>query len=195
MRIPRLPRLPRRLGLIALPLALGLAGLAWAERSGWLYHWFPQFIPPGIHLGVDAPIPLLRVVDGDTMRVRYFDLDLPIRLLCVDTEESVHGDAGQNTDFGAKTSSWAKDYLGKAQVRVEFKQRGWRIETDRYGRALAWLWIVRDGAEDELFNETLIRQGWSPYVTRWGNGGAYHLRLLQAEAQARAEGLGIWSRQ
>lgn len=184
------------LAVVAVLIALGVGVVTWAERSGWLYVWIPALTPPPLTDGGAGT--LLKVRDGDTVEVRYHDLELAVRLKNVDTAESVHGDATRNTAFGEQTSRWAKAYLAGQRVRVEFTRQDWRIETDRHGRALGWLWLDRDpvgpGPEDELFNETLIREGWSRYVTTFGTGGRHHQRLGAAEAEAKAAKRGIWRR-
>lgn len=191
-----LPRLPLKgpLAVVAVLIALGVGAVTWAENSGWLYVWIPALTPPPLTAGGAGT--LLKVRDGDTVEVRYHDLALALRLKNLDTAESVHGDAKRNTDFGEETSRWAKEHLTGQRVRVEFARKDWRIEQDQYGRAIGWLWIDRDpvgpGPEDELYNETVIRQGWSRYVTTYGTAGPHHQRLLAAEAEAKAAGRGLW---
>ncbi len=130
--------------------------------------------------------------------MRYHDLALALRLLNVDTAKSVHPNARKSTDLGAETSAWAKTHLAGAKVRVEFARKGWHIELDHHGRALAYLWIDHSsagpGPEDELYNETLIHEGFSTYRTEFGISKPYHQRLLAAEASARATDMGLWSR-
>ena len=195
-------------GLARSPLALAFAAVAmlggavaWAEHSGWLYSWFPGLAPPALELipGKDGFTgELLKVRDGDTVEVRYHDLALALRLLNVDTAESVHPDARKNSEFGAETSRWAKAHLAGAKVRVEFARKDWRIEMDHHGRALAYLWLDREpagpGPEDELYNETLIHEGFSTYRTEFGASKPYHQRLLAAEASAREGHRGLWAR-
>jgi len=141
---------------------------------------------------------LVKVVDGDTMTVNWNSYELYLRLRNVDTAESVHPDASRNTTEGRAISAWAKDYLAGVQVRVELARFDWHLDTDRHGRALAYLWIDRgtpgSDAADELFNETLIRQGRSRYETEYGPSAAYDARFRAAEAQAKAERQGLWRR-
>lgn len=206
--MPRLPPLKLPAGIARSPLALVLAlvamvggVVAWAEHSGWLYAWFPRLAPPPLVLtpgegGFTGE--LLKVRDGDTVEVRYHDLALALRLLNVDTAESAHPDQRRNSELGAETSRWAKAHLAGARVRVEFARKDWRIELDHYGRALAYLWLDRapdgPGPEDELYNETLIREGFSAYRTEFGVSKPHHQRLLDAEAAARVAGRGLWGR-
>ncbi len=195
-RVPGLPRLPMKgpFAILALLVALGAGAATWAERSGWLYVWVPALTPPPLTDGGGGT--LLKVRDGDTVEVRYHDLPLAVRLRNIDTAEAVHPDAKRNTALGAETSRWAKSYLTGMRVRVEFTRRDWRIDQDQHGRALGMLWIDRDpvgpGPEDELYNETVIRQGFSPYITTYGNAGPHHARLLDAEAEAKAARRGLW---
>ena len=104
--------------------------------------------------------------------MRYHDLALALCQLNVDTAKTVDPDSRKNTDFGAETSAWAKTNLAGAKVRIEFARKGWHIELDHHGRALAYLWIDHDpagpGPEDEPYNETLIHEGFSTYRTEFG---------------------------
>ena len=191
-----LPRLPVKgpLAAVAVLIALGAGAVAWAERSGWLYVWIPALTPPPLTDGGAGT--LLKIRDGDTVEVRYHDLALAVRLKNIDTAESVHADAKRNSAFGEETSRWAKGHLSGVRVRLEFARKDWRIDEDHHGRALGWLWIDRDpvgpGAEDELYNETVIRLGYSRYVTTYGTGGPHHQRLVAAEDEAKAAKRGIW---
>ena len=184
------------LAIVAVLVALGIGAATWAENSGWLYVWIPALTPTPLTDGGAGT--LLKVRDGDTVEVRYHDLALAVRLRNIDTAESVHPDANRNTAMGTETSRWAKEYLDGVRIRVEFARRDWHIDEDHYGRALGLLWIDRDpvgpGPEDELYNETVIRQGFSRYVTAYGNGGPYHARFAAAEAEAKTNKRGIWRR-
>ena len=182
--------------MVAVLIALGVGAVTWAERSGWLYVWMPALTPPPLSDGGAGT--LLKVRDGDTVEVRYHDLALAVRLRHLDTAESVHAEVRRNSAFGEETSRWAKAYLSGVRVRLEFPRKDWRIDQDQYGRALGLLWLDRDpvgpGSEDELYNETVIRQGYSRYVTTYGTAGAHHQRLVAAEAEAKAAGRGVWRR-
>ncbi len=81
----------------------------------------------------------------------------------------------------------AKQRLTGATVRIEFSRRGAYIATDQYGRALADVWLG-----DELFNATLVREGWSKYETGYGASERYHDVMVAAEAEARQARRGVW---
>jgi micrococcal nuclease len=61
---------------------------------------------------------------------------------------------------------------------------------DPYGRALAYVWVPNLGGE--LFNETLVREGWARVLTVPPND-KYEERFLAAEEEARNQGLGVWA--
>ncbi len=190
------------LALIGLFVVLaGIAFCWWADRTGRWYAWFPGLAPAPILMTADgnaATGVLDRVVDGDTVAVRYHDLLLQVRLRSLDTPESVHPDAERNTDLGRQVSAWAKDHLADKRVRLEFQRHGWRIATDKHGRALADLWIdhapAGPGPEDELYQEMVIRQGFSRYETGFGTSERYHHRLSEAEAEAKRARRGLWTK-
>ena len=127
---------------------------------------------------------VLRVVDGDTIVIDYQGRSEKVRLLCVDTPESVHPDAKQNIPMGSVASQYTKDRLSGQYVGLEFE--GDRIRGN-YGRLLAYVIV---GASN--FNLELIRKGLSPYYTKYGHSQRYDAEFRTAEKEARDETLGIW---
>ena len=127
---------------------------------------------------------VLRVVDGDTIVIDYQGRSDKVRLLCVDTPESVHPDAKQNVPMGQVASQYTKDRLSRKYVDIELE--GNRIR-GTYGRLLAY--VIVDGVN---FNLELVRQGLSPYYTKYGRSDRYDAEFRAAEKEARDEGLGIW---
>jgi micrococcal nuclease len=127
--------------------------------------------------------PVERVVDGDTIVVRYEGAETTVRLIGVDTPETVHPNKPVER-FGKEASAFTKKTLANASVRLEFDNERF----DRYGRLLAYVYR----ASDELFvNEELIRQGYGHAYTRFP---FRHLdRFRQLEAEAREAGRGLWS--
>ena len=118
-----------------------------------------------------------RVVDGDTIVVN----NEKIRLLNVDTEESVHPNEEKNTWFGAMTSRYVTREINKKETILQCSGK------DKYLRRLCFVFI--DG---ENFNVELVRGGWSKYETKWGDAGVYHEDFIKAEKEAKNNGLGVW---
>lgn len=122
-----------------------------------------------------------RVVDGDTIEVRFRGRDLTVRLIGIDTPETVA--PGQPVEcYGPAASAFTERELEGRRVRLEFDVE--RI--DRYGRTLAYVWRGR-----ELFNETLVRRGYA-FVTTYPPNVRYVDRFVAAQREARAQERGVW---
>ena len=113
-----------------------------------------------------------RVIDGDTCRledgrrVRYLGINAP-----------------EKGDPHAEEATLANDRLvGGKTVRLEFDSS----RQDEYGRLLAYVFVG-----DTFVNETLLRQG--HVHLRHPVAGKYRERLQQAQNEARAAGVGIWT--
>ncbi|MDB4443889.1 thermonuclease family protein [bacterium] len=129
---------------------------------------------------------VIRIVDGDTVVITYKNKYEKLRLLRVNTPESVHPDRKQNVPLGNVASDYTKRKLSGKYVDLEFEGsfRG------RYGRLLAYVFV--DGNN---FNLALVRQGLSPYYTKYGLSKKYDKEFREAEQYARRTGLGIWGNQ
>ena len=120
-----------------------------------------------------------RVVDGDTVIVD----GSRIRLLNVDTEESVHPNQSRNTSFGRETSRAVKKAIQGKTADLECYGK------DRYSRRLCYLFV--DG---ENFNVKLVKQGWSRYYTKFGFSKEYHDQFIKAEEMGQSHGTGVWDK-
>ncbi|WP_324824344.1 thermonuclease family protein [Sinanaerobacter sp. ZZT-01] len=100
---------------------------------------------------------VIRVVDGDTFVATIDDKEEKVRLIGVDTPESVHPDKSKNTKAGELASEYVKDLLEDQTVQLEFDVQ----ERDKYGRVLAYVYL-----EDGTFlNEKLILDGYAQIAT------------------------------
>jgi micrococcal nuclease len=127
---------------------------------------------------------VIRVVDGDTIEVDYQGKQEKIRLLCVNTPESIHPDEKQNIPMGTVASDYTKQRLEGQEITLEFEgpRRG------NYGRLLAYVFV--DGKN---FNIELVKQGLSPCYSKYGFSKKYHDQFKEAERYARNQKLNIWS--
>ena len=96
------------------------------------------------------------MVDGDTIIVDYNGVEETVRLIGVDTPESVHPDASKNTEAGYAASKYTSTFLAGAQVELEFDVQ----QRDQYGRLLAYVYL--DG---EMFNKRLLETGYASLAT------------------------------
>lgn len=140
----------------------------------------PAAAPPGEEGAGNAVVT--RVVDGDTVEARFEGRELDVRLIGIDTPESVAPGAPIEC-FGPEASAYTRDRLDGRTVRLEFDVE----RHDPFDRTLAYVWL--DG---ELFNETLVREGYA-LVTTFPPNVRYVERLRDAQRLARGEGRGLWS--
>lgn len=97
-----------------------------------------------------------RVVDGDTIVVDIDGTAETVRLIGVDTPESVHPDADKNTEAGVAASDYTKAALEGKEVELELDVQ----ERDKYGRLLAYVYL--DGV---MYNKTLLEEGVADIAT------------------------------
>jgi micrococcal nuclease len=149
-------------------------------------------------------LKLMKVIDGDTIKVLINDEQESIRFTCLDTEESQHGSDKPVTQAGLLASKWARQYFGAndqgmptsdVHIDLEFDTNDpvpacLNKHRDNYGRLLCY---VYKAGESENANVLLVRQGWSPYFVKYGRSRLYHRPFIEAEAEAQANRLAIWN--
>ena len=98
------------------------------------------------------------VTDGDTITVEIGGRSTPVRLIGVDTPETVAPDQPIGC-FGPRASDYTKQILTKRIIRLEIPRIG--DSEDAYGRTLAYVYLDTngDGRYEHLFNEDLITLG------------------------------------
>lgn len=126
--------------------------------------------------------PVLRVVDGDTLQIDFDGVTERVRLIGIDTPESVHPDASKNVEYGKIASEFTQNQLEGKKIGLEFDVE----QRDKYGRLLAYVYI--DGT---MFNKTLLDQGHAMVYTYPPNV-KYADEFLALQQEAREKGVGIW---
>ena len=129
------------------------------------------------------PATITKVVDGDTMHILIDGKEETIRLLLVDTPETV-SPSQPIQPFGPEASSFAKRTLNGKKVEIEIDVS----ERDKYGRLLCYLYIG-----DQMFQEMLLEQGLARVAYIYPPNVKYvdEFRNIQRKAQLKAKG--IWS--
>ncbi len=129
--------------------------------------------------------PVVRVVDGDTIVIMRGGRNETLRLIGVNTPETV--DPRRPVEcFGKEASAFATRVLSGARVRVESDpSQGIK---DKYGRTLAYIFLP-DGT---FFNLLLIREGYA-YEYTYNEPYRYQNEFRDAERNARVEGKGLWA--
>lgn len=128
-----------------------------------------------------------RVVDGDTVEVNYQGESKKVRLIGVDTPESVNPDASRNTEFGEIASNFTKTTLQEGSiVYLEFDAQ----ETDKYGRLLAYLYLDDQGKD--MFNADLLKKGYARTMTIQPNS-KHSKEFAEMQKTAREGKVGFWA--
>jgi micrococcal nuclease len=179
-------RSPALVSLVA--AVAGLAGCSADDNTGGSNQGLPDSLrttPLGEGEALQVRGTLERVVDGDTVVVDIGRDRMRVRLLGIDTPETVKPDAPVEC-FGPEASSRAKQLMPKgAAVRLQ-TDPGHEREDD-FGRLLAYIWV---GGNPSV-NERLVSEG---FATVFIKGKPFtRARQFQArESDARAQGLGLW---
>jgi micrococcal nuclease len=143
-------------------------------------------------------LPVTKVVDGDTIKVLLNGQREFLRLHCIDTEESFSNGTKPVTEVGVAATEMAKQYFTNetgslVHVDVEFDSDH-PIDVclekyrDNHGRLICY---VHKGADH--YNLKVIKEGWSPYYTKYGRSQEYHQQMVEAEAEAQAFHRNIWN--
>jgi micrococcal nuclease len=146
--------------------------------------------------GTTIEATVKRVVDGDTLYIEEFSKS--IRILSLDTEESRATTGGKPvTPWGKRAAERAKVLLPEgSKVTLEFQgqespEEVWTRYVDNFGCGLAWVHL--DNGID--FQEMMIREGYSPYFSKYGYAEwpELHQRYTQAERAAQTDNIGVWN--
>jgi micrococcal nuclease len=122
-----------------------------------------------------------RVVDGDTIVVLLDGKKEKVRLIGVDTPETVHPNKPVE-HYGREATAFTKTMVEGKLVRLEYDSQ----QRDRYGRLLAYVYL-----EDGTFlNKEIIRQGYGFAYTRFPFTFMEEFRAC--EKQAREKKVGLW---
>ncbi len=139
--------------------------------------------PPKVDGTHVVKVPVLKVIDGDTIRVQLEGQPVTVRLLLIDTPETHHPKLGVQP-YGPEASQETHRLLDNQMVILELaKGNG----TDKYGRRLAYVFTSHQSVEMDLLQKGLAR------VAYLFPPNLNHLQDYQrAEAIAKGHHLGVW---
>jgi len=125
-----------------------------------------------------------RAVDGDTLVVDIAGQQERVRLIGVDTPETVHPNKPVER-FGKEASAFTKRLVEGETVRLEPDPQN--ANRDRYNRLLRYVYLP-DGT---CLNEEIIRHGYGFAYVKYPFSRMEEYRVL--ESNAREEGRGLWA--
>lgn len=128
---------------------------------------------------------VVRVVDGDTIKVKLGNRVETVRYIGVDTPETVA--PGKPVEcYGREASAFNHDLVDRREVELTFD----RERRDRYGRLLAYVRLSKK--PDHVANAELLRRGLAkPMAIPPNTARAREFKRLASNA--RRSGRGLWS--
>ncbi|KZE69415.1 nuclease [Fictibacillus phosphorivorans] len=128
-------------------------------------------------------VQVIDVVDGDTLKVQVGDKTETVRLLLIDTPESVHPSKPVQP-FSKEASKFTKELLSNAKVELELGIG----ERDKYGRLLAYVY-----ADGKSVQESLLEKGLARVAYVFEPNTKYVDEYQNIQKQAQKKSIGIWS--
>lgn len=127
---------------------------------------------------------VLRVIDGDTVELLIDGKATIVRMIGVDTPETVHPQKPVE-HYGKEASMFTANLLKGKEVYIELEQNN---TVGKYGRTLLYLYRVPDGL---FVNLEIVRQGYGHAYTVYP---FQHMELFKHyEDKAKELGKGLWA--
>ncbi|MBN1919587.1 MAG: thermonuclease family protein [Verrucomicrobia bacterium] len=129
---------------------------------------------------------VLRVVDGDTVVIRTAGGSVRVRVIGIDTPETVRASTPVEA-WGPQASERARELLEGRKVTIHYDPDPAHDRWDRYGRLLVYL-DLPDGRD---FGLVMIEEGYARAFLKYpcARGGLY----ASAERLAQQKGVGMWA--
>ena len=158
--------------------------------------WFALALFPGVQAETNENATVVKIIDGDTIKINYKGKEGSVRLIGIDTPESkankkAKKDAGKTgrdvetiTAMGKEAVNFTKSLVEPGdRVLVEFDVQA----RDKYGRLLAYIYLP----SGKMLNEEIVKAGYATIMTYPPNV-KYEERFLRAYREARESKRGLW---
>jgi micrococcal nuclease len=143
-------------------------------------------VPTQIHLESTQSAKVIKVVDGDTLKVVVQGQPETVRVIGLDTPETVDPRKPVQC-FGKAAAAKMTELVGEKEVvLVADPTQG---ERDKYQRLLRFVFLP-DGTDVGL---SLIQGGYAYEYTYQNNPYAYQVSYKAAEVTAQQSNLGLWN--
>lgn len=138
---------------------------------------------------------LLSVIDGDTIVIDNQGVNTKVRMIGIDTPESVHEDESKNTVYGTYASDYTKELLKNVDtVYLTYDEE----LTDQYNRLLAYVWLEEptdvddiNEIETKMVNYNLLANGYAVNKVYMPNN-KYAEQFDIARCDAQKQEIGLW---
>lgn len=168
------------------------------DVEGWSSDGTAETVSRGLRHEVSCeltPATVERVVDGDTLKVQIDGESVRVRLIGINTPESVAPEEERNTEEGVDASAFLKDYLWPGDdIWLMFDTEPY----DQYDRMLAYVWteVPEDFADPDevrtkMVNGFMADQGYA-VVHAYHPNDAYCDLFHDFADDAEACGRGLW---
>lgn len=146
----------------------------------------PNLLPTPSHDAGRHQATVVRVIDGDTIRVRSNGRELTVRAVAIDTPETSR--PGRPLECGGPQATAHARRLLPAGTKVTLVDEPGGDRVDRYGRRLAWIHL-RDGT---TLQGRQLRAGWATIYRFGGRSPSRERALERAAAAARTHHRGVY---
>lgn len=142
-----------------------------------------------------TPATITEVTDGDTVKVLVNGEVRKVRLIGVDTPETVHPSKPVEY-YGMEASNFTKNSLNGKTVYLQKDIS----DTDKYGRYLYYIWLnqptelepTKEYTKENMFNAQLLINGYAQ-VSTYPPDVKYNEWFLEFQQAPKSNGEGLWS--
>jgi len=131
----------------------------------------------------DRTYNVTKVVDGDTIKIEYKGSEESVRLIGIDTPETVHPNEPVGC-FGEEASNKMKELVSGKNVRIMFDSS--QGSQDKYGRLLLYIWVG-----ETFVNKKMIEDGYA-YEYTYSTPYIYQNDFKVAQEDAKSLEKGLW---
>ena len=126
-----------------------------------------------------------KCVDGDTIKVLIKNKEYTVRMLAIDTPESVHPKKREEY-YGKESSDYTCDKVKNAnKLELEYDDKS--DKKDKYDRILAYVFV-----DDYLLEDLLVTNGYAEVAYLYDDY-KYADLLKDKESVAKSKRIGIWN--
>ena len=133
---------------------------------------------------LEGPYKVAKVTDGDTIHVVRNGKDIKVRIIGIDTPETVSNSQPIEC-YGPEASAFASGLLGGKTVYLEYD--GSQDEVDKFGRTLAHVWT----SDKKLYAAEAILEGFGVEMT-YADPYNHRDLFLANQEHAKQEKVGLW---